>query len=116
MDRNPKLRNTLSGKEKGGIFGLPLPLFAFGMLFALFGVGIAINKLGLLYGSIVGLIYTLIIFVPLRMVHKDDINAWLFWLQLVKAPFFTSAVIEKKKLLIIQHQRVIGFKQWRMKR
>jgi len=116
LERNPKLRNNTSSKDKGGIFGLPLPLFAFGTLFSCFGIGIAISKIGLFYGLMFGFLYSSLIFVPLRMVHKDDINAWLLWLSTIKAPFFTSNSIEKKKILVIQNERVIPFKQWRQTR
>lgn len=116
MERNPKLKHTISSKEDGGIFGLPLPLFAFGLLFACFGVGIALSQIGLFYGLLFGAIYSAVIFVPLKMVHKEDINAWLLWLEIIKAPSLTSNFVTKKEILIISNKRVIPFKKWRKER
>lgn len=115
MDDDPNLKRDPVLEQDIGFFGIPLQLFAFGVLFGMFGSGIALYQFGLVFGSLIGGAYLALVFMPLRIAHKDDLRAWLLWVENLKTPKLTSVYIEKKAVMIIHHSRVVTFEKWRKK-
>ncbi len=115
IEREPGLKIDSALESDVSFFGLPLPIFAFATLFGGFGVGLLIHQLGLLLGLLVGGVYLLIVFAPLKIVHKEDLRAWSLWLYVLSNPRFTSININKKEILIISGNRVLSYRDWRKK-
>ena len=95
MEDDPNLERDTVLEQDIGFFGIPLQLFAFGILFGVFGSGIALYQFGLVLGSVIGSAYLALIFMPLRIAHQDDLRAWLLWIEILKTPKLTSVYIEK---------------------
>ncbi|GLR76835.1 hypothetical protein [Aliivibrio sifiae] len=112
---NPKLKHTSALKNITLILGLPVEVFAITLLFSGFGAGLLISLSGLFIGLLLGLGWSLLLFTPMRHIHKDDPYAWRLWMHSLVRTTFSSMSIEKKDVRVLLTHRVIPFYQWRKK-
>ncbi|HBO8052927.1 TPA: hypothetical protein L5C56_006480 [Pseudomonas aeruginosa] len=85
---NPDLENKSAFVQRRESFGIPTKIWVgvMGMgLIALFG---SLYIFGVWLGLLVGTVMCLVITMPVFMIHKEDPDAWIFWLQSLTAPDF----------------------------
>lgn len=112
---NPKLKHTSALKNITLILSLPVEVFAITLLFSGFGTGLLISLSGLFMGLLLGVGWSLLLFTPMRHIHKDDPYAWRLWIQTLVRTSFSSMTIQKKDVRVLLTHRVIPFDKWRKK-
>ncbi|MDN3683249.1 hypothetical protein QWZ04_23390 [Vibrio tapetis subsp. quintayensis] len=110
--KNPQLKRGLS--ETVLIFwGLPVKVFALAALFSGFGLFLLISQLGWMWGALLGGIFSVMVFAPLRWIHKEDAHAWILWIEAFSNSGYTSTRFIKKRLFVMRRGNVLHFKQWK---
>lgn len=110
---NPQLK-LRAEKSETILYGVPLKLFALAFLFAAFVSVMGVVHLGWLFGGIIGSIFSVAVFAPLRWAHQNDTRAWEYWFDaLFSHP--TKEKIIKKRLFLLSGGEVLSYQQWKQK-
>lgn len=111
---NPKLRH-IQRQQVPILFGLPIKIFALASLCAGFLLLVSIHYLGWLFGLPIGSVFCVVIFSPMRWLHKEDKQAFEVWLDARRLAFTKERVV-KKRVFLITHNLVKPYKTWRIEK
>ncbi|CCN39719.1 conserved hypothetical protein [Vibrio nigripulchritudo FTn2] len=95
------------------IHGLPIEMAALGWLFSLTLVGLSFKLCGFWFGLPLSCVFVYTVFQPLKWAHKDDPQAYIYWLKSLKTTIYSASIIKEKRVHICRGERVFSFSEWR---
>lgn len=99
---NPDLENKTAFTQRKEIFGIDAPIFIFSLFIAGFGAILMISYFGLLLGGFSGIVFILVTFIPLYLVHKEDPIAWVVYYRSFLSPtYWEPCVVRKNRKILL---------------
>ena len=92
------------------LFGIPDKIFIITLVLAAFGCVLLYKIMNIYIATIFSIVFLIILFRPLIVIHKHDNNAWLFWLatlwssQTLTTQYTTSL---KRNIIILRGNTVL---------
>lgn len=86
--KNPQLKNKAIFKYKKMPFGIPDKIFIIALVLTLFAVVVFVKLTGFIVGSFFSFFFAILVFNPLIVVHKNDQDAWYYWISSLKSMNF----------------------------
>lgn len=99
---NPDLENKSAFTKRREIYGIPAAIFIGVLGLAAFGAFVMISYLGVWLGLLGGFLLSLIILIPVYLIHLEDPDGWLVWLRSSWAPdLLDPCRITRRRVLLL---------------
>lgn len=108
---NPSLKNSSVFKHQKIVAGLPDKVFVIALFITLSGTFLFV-KLGLLLGTVLSIFFAYIVFKPLYLIHKNDIDAWRIYIKATYSPtYLDSSYTTPKKIFVVKGDSLLSIKE-----
>ncbi|HDZ58143.1 MAG TPA: hypothetical protein ENI17_02685 [Pseudomonas xinjiangensis] len=103
--KNPNLKNKAVFVDRDMVMGIPARVFVATVLLTFFTAFVFCKYLPLLLGIAASLVLSLLILLPVYLVHRDDPEAYMVWLRsLFTAARLTASRSTRRRVLMLTHR------------
>lgn len=107
---NPSLKNSSVFKHQKIVAGLPDKVFVIALFITLSGAFLFF-KLGLFIGFTLSFFFAYIVFKPLYLIHRDDIDAWRIYIKATHSPtYLDSSYTTSKQIFVVKGDSLLNIK------